>query len=338
MQVDTVMLPHLAEELRLIYFAKILHRRYASNNIYENLQDIESLFRDPESYFSEHGARQIITIQGDDDNMPSEHERGNNLNEPEFSQDENGRSLQYVGGGELISGRRIDGHVLAVYRGCPTFRVAVDQVTWLFKPLNVQEKLPDQFYDEVREMLGKHNNDWSAILSDISYKSPIKKLYDNYIGEHRRNSHSLLLRHEPEQYSRLCEMNHFYCNFCKCIQRYDNCWHECMNRCCFTNNSAATVLLGDLKLCKKALSVLERESYINNQDSIVLLPHHGASSGDTMQIDKMCDRAVLAVSYGENYKYRHPKFIYDDKIARITNRVAFVNENQDFSYHITSWN
>jgi hypothetical protein len=206
--------------------------------------------------------------------------------------------------------------------------------SWLFKPLNVQEKLPYTFYKEVRILLNQNDNSWWKLLSERSNIGHLTKVYDVYIGKRRRNAHSLLLRHEPEQYGWLTPGNYRRRYLKKrCI--------ECLKMCCNNHkccDNSATVLLGDLELDGKARDVLERHKFICPKAGTVLIPHHGADSDDLLWLDGKahyhCGCSTLVVSYGTKNTFGHPCFIYDGAMADIKNHVAFVNENNEYRYEI----
>jgi len=155
------------------------------------------------------------------------------------------------------------------------------------------------------------NNDWRELLSDRSNIEQLTKIYDFYIGRRRRNSHSLLLRHEPKQSGR-CDKN-------------------------------ATVLLGDLELDGKACEVLHKRRFIDSKAGVILIPHHGADSYDLMWLDEKARTcgccASFVVSYGTKNTYGHPCFIYDGTITELRNCVSLVNEKKytEYNYQIRVW-
>lgn len=161
----------------------------------------------------------------------------------------------------------------------------------------------------------------------------LKTIYDSYIGKRHRNSHSLLIRHEPERNSLFFDKKQFACDChwtncidcIECVRGIRRFYHYC--RCHHT----ATLLLGDVELDGNALSILRRAQFIDYKLGITLIPHHGADSEDIRWLDneicshKNCD-SILAISYGNGNKYGHPKFLYDGTIADLHSRLIFVNE------------
>jgi len=336
-------LPHIAKELRLVLFAKSVSE-IKENGGQESIRDIIWLFRDPIGYFAEmSSARQIIGIQGNDDDDWGDDSPENNdqpikpfyPNDNKNINDEEEPQLHYIGGGKHIQTEKSSLGKYCVYSGNPAFRVEFHRLSWLFRPLNVQEKLPMAFYNDVRTILHQYEDDWNNLLSDDESIDRLRKIYDLYIGRRGRNAHSLLLRHEPEQYSGLfahdCKYRKYRCNQCRrCFEFFCKRSGRCDN--------AATVLLGDLELDGKARAVLEKQRFIDDKTSIVLIPHHGANSDDLVWLDEKvrgnggCDS--LVVSYGINNRYKHPCFIYDGTMPKLKNPVAFVNEDDEYHYAI----
>jgi len=319
--VDTVMIPHVAKEIRAVLFAKFVSEAHESNERggdWDNLRDFALLFSDPAMYFSEMGrARQVIGIRGSDDV-----DDGDNTEGPP--------QIFYVEGGQHSGGESIPNYF--VHSGSPLFCSRIDKIEWLFRPLNVQEALPPSFYQEVRDLLSGHGDDWRSLLSDMKLIKSLRDIHDRYIGgEKHRNAHSLLLRHKPANYARLYTKRCDYDKL-KCF--------ECCNACYKRNYyvRTATVLLGDLVINDKAKKALAKHRFLSDGVGVALIPHHGAVSGDLAWLDKKLKNngycAALAVSYGTKNIYGHPRFIRDGTMAKISSPVVFVNENSDFCYRI----
>ena len=342
-KIDTVMLPYIKKELRAVFFAKNVSWFYdygESEDIdLEKIQELAQLFGDPIGYFSERGnVRQIIGIQGDEEDF------GNNLEPTEQFEPNNNEYnedypvLRYMEGGYKNSE---DKHFnFSIYSGSPFFRVTTKGFSWLFRPLNIQEKLNPEFYKKVEQKLIPYNNDLRKLLSDDNAIKELAKLYDSYIGRWNRNSHSLLLRHGPEG---CCNSMLEKCKYHKLVcSKYLCCCKQCHKYCSY--NNSVTVLLGDLKINKKAKDVLNKHKFLGFKTGTVLIPHHGADSKDLLWLDKEIIKyknyAVLVVSYGTANKYKnksgiiHPRFIYDGTLADIENTVAFANEKKKYHYGI----
>ena len=346
-KVDTVMLPHIAKDLRAVFLAKAVsdgrdNDEYAQNN-QKFSRDLAWLFRDPVGYFTEMGgARQVIGIQGDSgDDFSSDF---NDKEEPikQFNPNENEKredhpSLRYVGGGRHLYWENGIRNKYSVYCGIPAYRVEINAFSWLFRPLNVQETLPQTFYDDATKILNRYKDDWWELLSDKHAINELTKLYDLYIGRGNRNAHSLLLRHEPEQYGGLIskKYRHKQCGCCGCIEHFHR--QHC-------GSISATVLLGDLELDGKARAVLDTHGFLDYKTGVALIPHHGANSDDLLWLDRKisnCDGcATLVVSYGTKNRCfdkndnPHPRFIYDGTIANLNNSIAFANEKNSYQYRV----
>ena len=350
-KVENVMLPHIAEELRVVLLAKSISNSYEGDNS-DNIEqgwneELTRLFLDPIGYFSERGADQIIGVQGDDepddDNPNSDFPKDDkpfHLFKPHWDDsnitDGSERlHLRYVGDGKLQSSDEAHPPIYAVYSGSPAFRIQTNRSAWLFRPLNVQEKLPKSFYDEVKRVRMQHNNGWWTLLSTRTGINQLRDIYDLYIGKGRRNAHSLLLRHEPELRSSLTH-NKIRCRNrkCKCM-RYMECCEFHNYDCC---NASATVLLGDLELDGNARAVIEKHRFLDYKTSVVLVPHHGAESDDIIWLDRKARDydaySVLVVSYGTNNTYGHPRFIFDGTMAHMRTFTAFANEDNEFRYGV----
>jgi hypothetical protein len=349
--VDTVMLPHISDELRVVFLAKCMFEASGRNNSEFMEQqdwgeDIVELFRNPVSYFVERGAEQIIGILGDNDDnsfddTPYE-EKPIRPFQPSDNDYEGSEQLylQYVGGGQWVEPEEKQLEQYVIYRGSPAYRLEIKRYSWLFRPLNVQEKLPSAFYNDVRDTLYQCNNDWWELLSDASKIKQLTKIYDLYIGRSRRNAHSLLLRHKPEQHGRLTSGGYKNPKH-SCIQCM-KCLDNNKNRGCCDNS--ATVLLGDIELDGKARAVLDKYKFLGYEVGIALIPHHGANSDDLMWLDKKMMHngccTNLVVSYGTKNRYMnrnghpHPRFIYDGTMAKLRTSIAFVNEENDYRYGV----
>jgi hypothetical protein len=337
----TVMIPHLAKELRAVLLAQSVFKSSSEDfdNSNEGIFQYEGLFgifQNPVSYFAERGAEQIIGIMGDDDNNSDE------PNKPltDFNPKDNKNFdierlyLRYVGGGFTHQDEEGQPSLYTIYSGAPAYRVCTNMNSWLFRPLNVQERLPQSFYGDVRSLIGQFEDSWWELLKDHSRIKQLVQIYDRYIGKRRRNSHSLILRHYPEQrgFSYSDDMRHFRKRCYHCIECFEMCERNC------GCDNTATVLLGDLELDGKAQECLERNNFLERKTCTVLIPHHGADSDDLLWLDSklhsQCDCASLVVSYGTGNRYDHPKFIYDGTISRLRNQVAYANEGRHYKYYI----
>ena len=343
-KVDTVMLPHISKELRVVFWAKCAFDAYGSDyesgfiEQQEQDRDLIELFRNPVGYFREKGAKQIIGVSGDNDgNVPSNEEPIFPFEPKESEYEDSDRShLRYVGGGQQVPQKD---QKYVVYEGSPTYRFEAKYYSWLFRPLNIQDKLPQAFYDDVKSILRQYSS-WQDLLSDFSKIKELRQLYDLYIGRGRRNSHSLLLRHEPEQHrclmSNCCKNRR--CRRYQCLEWLWTCkkfgpW-----------DNSATVLLGDLELDGKARAALKRYKFLCDKTGVVLIPHHGANSDDLMWLDEEIMQndncASLVVSYGTKNRHKnkdghpHPRFIYDGKIAEVESTVFFSNEKIEYRYSV----
>ena len=338
---DTVMLPHIAKEIRAVFFAKFVTEE-KENGSQEYHRDFSWFFRDPVGYMGEmSGARQIIGIQSDDD-YPDDNSSDKNVmpikpfypNESKDSVDSETPQLLYVGGGKHIQTGENNSDRYFVYSGSPVFRVEFNRLSWLFKPLNVQDKLPPSFFNDVDRILCRYEDDWQKLLSNKDAIERLKNIYDLYIGQGRRNAHSLLLRHEPEQHARPLASAYIPCkhNCIHCLECCDLCYRQGFH------DNFATILLGDLKLDDKARAVLNEQRFIDYRVKAVLIPHHGADSDDLLWLNEKVrgngSCASLVVSYGINNRYKHPRFIYDGTMARIKNSIVFVNEDNEYRYDI----
>jgi hypothetical protein len=337
---DTVMLPHIAKELRAVFFAKSISE--ASGDWGDGfIRELSWLFRDPVGYFAEMSSpRQIIGIDSKDDELNDNTNDDNPSYKPfrpsqaETTVDENVPQLYYVGGGKQETYTEILSDLYSVFSGEAAFRVGFGRLSWLFKPLNIQEKPPPKFYSDVAGLIKPYNDDWSILLSEDSKRKELTKIYDLYIGKHRRNAHSLLIRHEPEQCSSLVTNGYRHCRHKRmhCMKCFDIC---CAGHC---DGNSATVLLGDLELDGKARAVLEKHRFIDRSVGVILIPHHGADSEDLLWLDEQTRynkcRTSLVVSHGLRNKHNHPRFIYDGTIARLKNTIGFANEESKYCYEI----
>ena len=84
--------------------------------------------------------------------------------------------------------------------------------------------------------------------------------------------------------------------------------------------------------------MLNKCRYFDDNAGVVLIPHHGADSDDLLWLDdrshSRCGCASLVVAYGNDNPYGHPCFIFDGSMARIKNRVAFANEENEYRYGV----
>jgi hypothetical protein len=206
----------------------------------------------------------------------------------------------------------------------------------MFRPLNIQEQLPPSFYDEVSALIAKFDNSWWEMLKEYSCIKMLIEIYCRYIGKRRSNSHSLLLRHYPEQcgFSYLDDRSPplFKKHCFRCCDYFDMCGKQSN----YANTS--TVLFGDLELDGKAQDVLMRNNFIDWKVGTALIPHHGADSDDLLWLDEQLrnysNYAIMVVSYGNGNRYGHPKFLYDGTIAKLNNPVAFANDEKSYKYFI----
>ena len=344
-KVDSVMLPHLAEELRVVFLAKYAKdTRYSDDPMRRELgwnQELIELFRNPAQFFIDRGAKQIIAVDGDDGDEPD----GDLLNEekpvmpfkPAERNDSNEKSeqmhLHYVGGGRYVQSEEIFPHQYSVIKGYPAYRISANTYSWIFRPLNTREKLPKAFYDEVKQILSRFKDDWWELLSQKSSIDELISIYNQYIKRTNRNTHSLLLRHEPEQHgviiSEECDEWQFmhHCRRCrKCYPHHKYAY------------ASATVLLGDIVIDGNARATINKSRFVDYKTGITLIPHHGADSDDLLWLDKQTQYhgccSVLVVSYGTKNPYKHPRFIYDGTVAKLRNRIVFSNEEAEYRYHI----
>ena len=348
--VDTVMLPHISNELRVVFLAKCVFDARDGNDseFVDHLgwnEELVELFRNPASYFAERGAEQIIGILGDD-NDDSNDIRKEDKPISSFQPSENDHHdleylhLRYVGGGQRIQSEEKQFDRYNVYSGSPAYRLEIKRYSWLFRPLNVQEKLPATFYNDVQKILCQCNDDWWELLSDASKLKQLTKIYDLYIGRGHRNAHSLLLHHKPEQRGCLIPNDHKFREH-RCVY-YLKCFDCCKSYSCCDN--CATILLGDLELDGNARSILDKYKFFNYEAGVVLIPHHGANSDDLMWLDEKIIHdggyVSLVVSYGTKNRYTnrnghpHPRFIYDGTMARVKNLISFSNEETNYRYHV----
>lgn len=352
-KVDTVMLPHIADDLRVVLFAKSIPKDRRGDSTYLE-SDLARLFIDPAGYFVEMDrTRQIkiIGIQADDDGSDSD-SINNTPAEPNRGESQEGRlGLQYVDGGRYLHEESNPTKQYSAYSGVPRYRLEINGLSWLFRPLNIQEKLDDTFYAAVKEIRTRYRGDWYNLLSNANAIKELTKLYDNYIDKRRRNVHSLLLRHGPDQCSSL--MSKIFKNhkdnkgwfFKRCFihdaQRYLHLEECCLNHkeCCRSHwdERPTTVLLGDLGLDdEKAKASLDQHRFLDKKTDVVLIPHHGASSDDLLWLDEKIENAcaTLVVSYGSENTYKHPSFIHDGTIAGVTKSIGFTNEMYKYEYNI----
>jgi beta-lactamase superfamily II metal-dependent hydrolase len=346
---DTVMMPYIAKELRIVYFAKSVAPMKSSYDK-AHFEELKSLFLNPFNYMREKGqAKKIIIILSDDDDsesingdispidMPDE---SNGNTESEFD----GTPLfSHIPGYEPLWTERVGSVEYSAYRGSPIFAVTEDNLLWRFKPLSIYDRLPKSLYCDVRCYLRQYNNDWNQILSDIRSIRRLRDIYDNHIKhteDRRRNAHSLLLRHEPgHEPMQGCELfpdKATYLGYRGAL--CETCSDYCPR--CTGCDEVATVLLGDLELTEEAQEILIKHDFIDSKTGIIHIPHHGADSDDVLWLDKMvgdhsCGTTLVA-SYGTKNRYGHPRFIHDGTMAKIRNPVHLVNEHINFQYCITS--
>jgi glyoxylase-like metal-dependent hydrolase (beta-lactamase superfamily II) len=136
-RVDAVMLPHIAEELRLVLLAKsIFDSRGGGDGDEINQQEglnenLVFLFQNPVEYFTER-ANHIIEIHGDNDDFNDNYSEDKPYEE--FKPHENDKdnleplSLQYIGGGGQV--RHEEKQLLQRcdrYCGSPVFRVETNK-------------------------------------------------------------------------------------------------------------------------------------------------------------------------------------------------------------------
>ena len=342
-RVDSVMLPHLEEELRLVLLAKyandvLLTDDSVATDIGESIGIVE-LFHNPAKFFIDRGAKQVIEVDGDDDDgSDSDLQNDEKSVEPFVPYESNSdyekseqMHLHYVSGGHYKS----FSSQYSIIKGYPAYRINTEKHAWLFRPMNIREKLPKAFYDEVRQILNRFNDDWRKLLSQKSAINELMSIYDQYIGRANRNTHSLLLRHEPEQYSIIASGKCGGWGFRRHCKRCGDCFHHCRKTC-----TLATVLLGDIGIDGNARSIINRNRFIDYKTAITLVPHHGADSDDLLWLDNQTPYdgcSVLVVSYGTKNLYKHPRFIYDGTAAKIRNRIAFVNEEAEYCYRIFAY-
>jgi hypothetical protein len=214
------------------------------------------------------------------------------------------------------------------------FRIETHINSWLFRPLMVAKRLPPEFYEAVDYLISKYNYSWWCMLNNRPVITALTALYDRFIGKQSRNSHSLLLRHYPEQKG-ISISSKIHCVNGQCsygVKGLTTCPLQC------GYSSTATVLLGDLKLSKKAKTVINKNKFIEDNTGTILIPHHGADSSDLIwlddKLDKTNDLSSMVVSYGTKNIYRHPKFMRDGTINMVKNPIILVNENLPYKYRI----
>jgi hypothetical protein len=335
----TVMIPHLAKELRAVLFARSVFKEN-DNNLEDNqfnkqLKEIIDIFQDPITYFMQREVEQIIGITSIDDKTYIEKPFLEYKPDRDKAFVKDNLRLQYVEGGKRQQHGEKHQHLYTVYSGSPTYRISTSLNSWLFRPLNIQDQLPQSFYDDVNSLIVQFDNSWWELLKDHSRITKLVKIYDCYLGKRHRNSHSLLLRHYPEQhgFSYLNDKCHHYgkrcINCCHCFDMY--------GRHCHCDNTA-TLLLGDLELDSKAQNVLVQNQFIDSKIGTVLIPHHGANSADLLWLDKRLRNhsscVTMIVSYGNGNSYGHPVFLHDGSMAELENPVAFANEIIPYKYLI----
>ena len=149
-KVDTVILPHIADELRLVFLAKAIFDAHGEDSSEFTEQQglngvIVELFRNPVRYFTEMGATQIVGIQGDDEDdnndLPRDEKPILPFEPHENKNDNTEYVLRYVGGGRWVQQENNQFTHYVVYSGCPAYRLEMKRNSWLFRSINVQEKL-----------------------------------------------------------------------------------------------------------------------------------------------------------------------------------------------------
>lgn len=330
-ELGTVVIPFIRPEMRLLLAAQ-----------YEDIDNDEErirLYSDPAMYFAAHGAERVLIASGrgdysegtdffggPDDDIPQSVSRDDERRNHTI---EIGNSNSYETG--LFEDKAVE------YLGC--FSVIAPSYQWEFRFENLcYDRMQDSFWDDISELLERHNNSFYEILRNKTYTKQLRQLYEeNFEGG--INDTSLILLSRPLQKGWLVD-NHS-CGIRASVDCID-CDDEC-DDCRLKYGYASTLLLGDLsdryfyRLCKRPIQL----------PRIIQLAHHGARIKHNLFFDDLChiSRCVchlpisLVASYGIKNGYGHPD------LSSYTNRqpdglfwqglcIEMVNERKDFTYTI----
>jgi len=286
--VDTVMLPYLSPEERLMV-------ALGSSNSSERLRDF---WADPISFLERKNVGRIVLF-GANEASPPEDVSGENeerkMNIDKLPRDEKLESQIREREGQSVTNLFNQNRLLAKRHN----KSLIVSNRWLFRFFNIKQKDPkqDQFEQCVRKTFP--NDDLVDIIRDNSKLKNLRACYDMLGGDF--NNTSLVLYHGPIS-GRLYQMNQ--CNSCPRIS-FDRSEQSPNRLAIHLNRAFGHFLTGDVNFDKWAEIERHYGLYLSRV-ALALVPHHGSRSSWRQVALNDIVNACWVTSSGISNKHGHP--------------------------------